>query len=79
MQVPPLQGKVVAEQDFGLDLLASTGCMVSPAPEPERACSFDPLSGITKEEFYEFLGSQSPTSLLDGALSASTIVSCRVV
>ncbi|KAG6623937.1 uncharacterized protein IUM83_02123 [Phytophthora cinnamomi] len=78
VQVPPLEGRVEAEPDLSLDLLAAADCMVSPAPEPERACSFGPLGGITEEELYEFLGSQSPTSLSDGASLAYTWVSYRV-
>ncbi|KAG1699228.1 hypothetical protein DVH05_014145 [Phytophthora capsici] len=65
--VPPLQGRVAAELDYGLvpDLLAAASVLDTPSPAPEDDCQLDVLGDITEEELHDFLGSQSPTSLLN--------------
>eukprot|EP00644_Phytophthora_capsici_P009035 jgi/Phyca11/14191/fgenesh1_pg.PHYCAscaffold_6_\ len=65
--VPPLQGRVAAELDYGLvpDLLAAASVLDTPSPAPEDDCQLDVLGDITEEELHDFLVSQSPTSLLN--------------
>ncbi|KAF4138619.1 hypothetical protein GN958_ATG12194 [Phytophthora infestans] len=63
VRVPPLQGRVVAHLAYGLvpGLLAAAGVL-----NTEDSCQLDMLGDITEKEPHDFLGSQSPMSLLNG-------------
>ncbi|KAG1693515.1 hypothetical protein DVH05_023280 [Phytophthora capsici] len=72
------EGRVAAELDYGLvsDLLAAASVLDTPSPAPEDDCQLDVLGDITEEGLHEFLGSQSPTSLInDVSLAPKTAAS----
>ncbi|KAI9992346.1 hypothetical protein PInf_017743 [Phytophthora infestans] len=69
VRVPPLQGRVVAHLAYGLvpGLLAAAGVL-----NTEDSCQLDMLGDITEKEPHDFLGSQSPMSLLNGVSNSDS-------